>query len=50
MYSSWGAQLVVLSGVLVAAGPWLFLYGLLACLAYAALAFVRLLYIRPSSE
>jgi hypothetical protein len=50
MYSSWGAQLVVLSGVLAAAGSWLFLYGLLVCLAYAALAFVRLLYIRPASD
>ena len=48
--SSWGAQLVVLSGVLAAAASWLFLYGLLVCLAYAALAFVRLLYIRPPSE
>jgi hypothetical protein len=50
MYSSWGAQLVVLSGVLAAAGSWLFLYGLLVCLAYAALGFVRLLYVRPVAE
>jgi len=48
MYSSWGAQLVALSGLLAPAGRWLFLYGLLVCLAYAALAFVRLLYIRPA--
>jgi hypothetical protein len=50
MYSSWGAQLVALSGVLAQAGRWLFLYGLLISLAYAALAFVRLLYVRPASE
>ena len=48
MYSSWGSQLVALSGVLPSAGRWLFLYGLLVSLAYAALAFVRLLYVRPA--
>ncbi|MAG29757.1 MAG: hypothetical protein CL908_02550 [Deltaproteobacteria bacterium] len=48
--SSWGAQLVALSGLARPLAPWLFFYGLLACLAYAALAFVRLLFIRPSPE
>jgi hypothetical protein len=48
MYASWGGQLVALSGVLAPAGRWLFLYGLLVSLAYAALAFVRLMYVRPA--
>jgi hypothetical protein len=49
-YSSWAAQLVVLSGLAGPAASWLFLYGLLLCLGYAALGFVRLLFVRPSSE
>ena len=49
-YSSWGAQIVALSGLAAQVTPWLFLYGLLACLAYAALGFVRLMFVRPSSE
>jgi hypothetical protein len=50
MYSSWAAQLAALSGAVPAAGRWLLLYGLLLSLGYAALAFVRLLYIRPAAE
>jgi hypothetical protein len=50
IYSSWGAQLVALSGLLAPAARWLLLYGLLVCLSYAALAFVRLMYVRPASE
>jgi hypothetical protein len=43
------AQLVVLSGYACRVAPWLFFLGLLACLGYAVLGFVRLLFIRPSS-
>ena len=49
-YSSWAAQGVAISGVAPALTTWLFLYGLLACLGYAAFGFVRLLFIRPGSE
>jgi hypothetical protein len=49
-YSSWMAQLFVLSGFSGLAAPWLFLYGLLLCLGYAAFGFVRLLFVRPGSE
>jgi hypothetical protein len=48
--SSQAAQLVALLGLARPAASWLFLYGLLACLAYAAFGFVRLLFVRPSSE
>lgn len=50
LFSSAASQLVVVSGLLARVGPGLFLYGLLVCLGYAALGFVRLLYIRPVSE
>ena len=50
LLSSLIAQLVAVSGLLAPIGPGLFLYGLLVCLGYAALGFVRLMYIRPASE
>jgi hypothetical protein len=50
VFSSWGAQVVVISGYFGSLASWFFLYGLLACLGYAALGFVRLLFVRPSSE
>lgn len=49
-YASMGAQTIVISGQIPRVAPWLFLLGLLSCLAYAALGFVRLMFIRPSSE
>jgi hypothetical protein len=49
-YSSWAAQVVALSGFWRHLTPWLFFYGLLACLGYAAFGFVRLLFVRPNSE
>jgi hypothetical protein len=49
-YSSWAAQAVAISGLAAVLAPWLFLYGLLACLGYAAFGFVRLLFVRPDSE
>jgi hypothetical protein len=48
--SSWVAQVVAISGVWRNLVSWLFLYGLLACLGYAAFGFVRLLFVRPNSE
>jgi hypothetical protein len=49
-FSSCAAQAAALSGFSRHFAPWLFLYGLLCCLAYAALGFVRLMFIRPVSE
>jgi hypothetical protein len=49
-YSSWAAQVVAISGISGHLASWLFLYGLLACLGYAAFAFIRLLFVRPISE
>jgi hypothetical protein len=43
-------QLFVLSGSAGSASSGLFLFGLLAGLGYTALAFVRLMFIRPESE
>lgn len=48
-FSSCAAQAAVLSGLVGHHAPWLFLYGLLACLSYAALGFVRFMFIRPVS-
>jgi len=48
-FSSCAAQVAALSGFLGQVAPWLFLYGLLCCLSYAALGFVRFMFIRPSS-
>ncbi len=48
--SSCACQLVALSGLASHIGRWLLLYGLLFSLAYAALGFVRFMFIRPSSE
>ena len=50
MYLSWAAQALALSGFAGRAASWLFLYGLLASLSYAALGFVRLLFVRPSTS
>jgi hypothetical protein len=50
LYSSLGAQVVAISGLARSTAPWLFLWGLLVCLGYAAIGFVRLLFIRPGSE
>jgi hypothetical protein len=49
-FSSWGAQIVAISGFFSAVASWLFLYGLVASLGYAAFGYVRLLFVRPSSE
>lgn len=44
------AQAAALSGFVGHLAPWLFLYGLLSCLSYAALGFVRFMFIRPASD
>lgn len=49
-FSSCVAQAAVLSGLVDHFASWLFLYGLLCCLLYAALGFVRLIFIRPASD
>jgi hypothetical protein len=43
-------QIFILSGFAGGASSGLFLFGLLASLGYTALAFVRLMFIRPESE
>ena len=43
-------QLLVVSGRAGGLAEALFLFGLLASLGYAALGFVRLMFIRPQSE
>jgi len=48
--SSIVAQAAALSGFVGHFAAWLLLYGLLCCLSYAALGFVRLMFIRPASE
>jgi hypothetical protein len=48
-FSSCASQAAALSGLVDHFAPWLFLYGLLCCLSYAALGFVRLMFIRPTS-
>lgn len=48
--SSCAAQAVAVSGLARELASWLFLYGLICCLGYAAMGFVRLLFIRPGSE
>jgi hypothetical protein len=47
--SSCAAQAIVLSGFGSGFASALFLYGLLCCLAYAALGFFRFMFVRPSS-
>jgi hypothetical protein len=47
--SSCVAQAAALSGLVGPLSSWLFLYGLLCCLSYAALGFVRFMFIRPAS-
>ena len=48
--STCAAQLVAVSGLWSQVASWLFLYGLLVCLANAAFGFVRLLFVERSSE
>jgi len=50
VYSSGVGQLVVVSGFAGRASAPLLLYGLLSCLGYTAIGFIRLLFIRPSSQ
>ena len=49
-YSSVCAQAVAVTGYAGQVAPWLFLYGLFYCLGYAALGFVRLMFIRSSLD
>jgi hypothetical protein len=50
-FSNCVAQGVLVTGLAVGRlAPWLFLYGLFGCLGYAALGFVRFMFIRPASE
>ena len=48
--SSCVSQLVASAGLARHFGRWLFLYGLFCSLAYAALGFVRFMFIRPDTE